>query len=124
MSLSAVSIQRPVFTVVFSLVIIIFGCIGYTYLGVREYPNVDPAVVTVTTNYTGSNSDIIDSQITQPLEEDISSVAGIRTLSSVSREGRSQITIEFELGEVGHLGPVSSCWRRRAKGPGRRVGSG
>jgi len=97
-SLSAISIQRPVLTVVFSIVIIIFGFIGFTYLGVREYPNVDPAVVTVTTNYTGSNADIIDSQITQPLEEDISSVSGIRTLSSISREGRSQITIEFELG--------------------------
>lgn len=98
MSLSAVSIQRPVLTIVFSIVIVIFGIIGFTYLGVREYPNVDPAVITVSTNYTGSNADVIDSQITQPLEEDISGVAGIRTISSVSREGRSQITIEFELG--------------------------
>ena len=98
MSLSAVSIQRPVLTIVLSVVILIFGAIGFTYLGVREYPNVDPAVITVSTNYTGSNADVIDSQITQPLEEDISSVAGIRTISSVSREGRSQITIEFELG--------------------------
>ncbi len=98
MSLSAVSIQRPVLTIVLSIVILIFGAIGFTFLGVREYPNVDPAVITVTTNYTGTNADVIDSQITQPLEEDISSVAGIRTISSVSREGRSQITIEFELG--------------------------
>jgi multidrug efflux pump len=97
-SLSAVSIQRPVLTIVMSIVIVIFGAIGYTFLGVREYPNVDPAVITVTTNYTGTNADAIDTQITQPLEEDISSVAGIRTISSVSREGRSQITIEFELG--------------------------
>ncbi|MGH2571786.1 MAG: efflux RND transporter permease subunit, partial [bacterium] len=98
MSLSAVSIERPVLTIVFSIVIVIFGVIGYTFLGVREYPNVDPAVITVTTNYTGTNADAIDTQITQPLEEDISSVPGIRTMSSVSREGRSQITIEFELG--------------------------
>ncbi len=98
MSLSSTCIQRPILTIVFSIVIVIFGIIGFTFLGVREYPNVDPAVITVTTNYTGTNADIIDSQITQPLEEDISSVPGIRTLSSVSREGRSQITIEFELG--------------------------
>jgi multidrug efflux pump len=93
-----VSIERPVLTIVLSIVIVIFGVIGYTFLGVREYPNVDPAVITVTTNYTGTNADAIDTQITQPLEEDISSVPGIRTISSVSREGRSQITIEFELG--------------------------
>ncbi len=98
MSLSATCIQRPVLTIVMSIVIVVFGIIGFTFLGVREYPNVDPAVITVNTNYTGTNADIIDSQITQPLEEDISSVPGIRTISSVSREGRSQITIEFELG--------------------------
>ena len=98
MSLAATCIQRPVLTIVLSVVIVVFGIIGYTFLGVREYPNVDPAVITVNTNYTGTNADIIDSQITQPLEEDISSVPGIRTISSVSREGRSQITIEFELG--------------------------
>jgi multidrug efflux pump len=80
-----------------SIVIVIFGAIGFTFLGVREYPNVDPAIITVTTNYTGANADVIESQITEPLEEDISSVPGIRTINSVSREGRSQITIEFEL---------------------------
>jgi multidrug efflux pump len=96
-SLSSTCIQRPVLTIVFSIVIVVFGIIGFTFLGVREYPNVDPAVITVNTNYTGTNADVIDSQITQPLEEDISSVPGIRTISSVSREGRSQITIEFEL---------------------------
>ncbi len=98
MSLSAISVQRPVLTVVFSIVIVIFGLIGFTFLGVREYPNVDPAVITVSTSYTGSNADIIDSQITQPLEEDLSSVPGIRTMSSESREGRSRITLEFALG--------------------------
>ncbi len=98
MSLSATSIQRPVLTLVFSIVIVIFGVIGFTFLGVREYPNVDPAVITVTTDYTGTNADIIDSQITQPLEEDLSSVPGIRAMSSESREGRSRITLEFELG--------------------------
>jgi multidrug efflux pump len=97
-SLSTTCIQRPVLTIVIAIAIVIFGVIGFTYLGVREYPNVDPAVITVQTTYTGSNADVIDSQITQPLEEDISSVPGIRYISSVSREGRSDITIEFDLG--------------------------
>jgi multidrug efflux pump len=97
-SLSSVCIGRPVLTIVMSIVIVIFGVIGFTFLGVREYPNVDPAIITVTTNYTGANADVIESQITEPLEEVISSVPGIRTINSVSREGRSQITIEFELG--------------------------
>ena len=98
MSFSTTCIRKPVMTMVFSIVIVIFGLMGFRYLGVREYPNVDPAVITVRTDYTGTNADIIDSQITQPLEEDISGVPGIRTLTSVSREGRSEITIEFELG--------------------------
>jgi multidrug efflux pump len=97
-SLSSVCIGRPVLTIVMSIVIVIFGVIGFTFLGVREYPNVDPAIITVNTNYTGANADVIESQITEPLEEVISSVPGIRTINSVSREGRSQITIEFELG--------------------------
>jgi multidrug efflux pump len=84
---------------VLSIAIVVFGIIGFTFLGVREYPNVDPAVITVNTNYAGTNADIIDSQITQRLEDAISGVAGIRTLSSVSRDGQSQITIEFALGE-------------------------
>jgi multidrug efflux pump len=96
-SLSSTCIHRPVLTIVLSIAIVVFGAIGFTFLGVREYPNVDPAVITVTTTYAGTNADVIDSQITQRLEEDISGVPGIRVLSSVSREGRSQITIEFEL---------------------------
>jgi multidrug efflux pump len=98
-SLSSTCIQRPILTIVISIAIIVFGIIGFTFLGVREYPNVDPAVITVNTNYAGTNADIIDSQITQRLEEAISGVAGIRTLTSVSRDGQSQITIEFALGE-------------------------
>ncbi|MCB0306764.1 MAG: efflux RND transporter permease subunit, partial [Calditrichaeota bacterium] len=97
MSLSAVSIKRPVLAIVMSLAIIIFGVIGFYFLGVREYPNVDPPVVTVVANYTGANADVIESQITEPLEESISGVAGIRTLSSVSREGRATITVEFNI---------------------------
>lgn len=97
MSLSSISIKRPVLAIVMSLTIVIFGIIGFAFLGVREYPNVDPPVVTVTANYTGANADVIESQITQPLEESISGASGIRTLSSVSREGRATITVEFDL---------------------------
>lgn len=97
MSLSSISIRRPVLATVMSIVIVLFGIIGYTYLGVREYPAVDPPIVTVSTNYVGANADVIESQITEPLEESINGIAGIRTLTSVSREGRSTITVEFDL---------------------------
>ncbi len=77
--------------------IIIFGVIGFTYLGVREYPNIDPAVISVSTSYVGASASVIETQITQRLEDAISSVPGIRTVNSTSRDGRSSITIEFEL---------------------------
>jgi len=96
-SLSTTSIQRPVLAVVMSLIIIIFGIIGFTYLGVREYPSVDPPVINVMTTYTGANAEIVESQITEPLEESINGISGIRTLSSSSRDGRSSITVEFNL---------------------------
>lgn len=98
MSLSAVSIRRPVLAIVMSITIVLFGIIGFTFLGVREYPSVDPAVVTVSASYTGANAEVIESQITEPLEEAISGIEGIRTLKSTSTEGRSIITVEFELG--------------------------
>lgn len=98
MSLAETSIRRPVLAIVMSIGIVLFGVIGYTYLGVREYPSVDPPVVTVSATYTGANADVIESQITEPLEETISGIAGIRTLKSTSSEGRSNITVEFELG--------------------------
>ncbi len=97
-SLSEISIKRPVLAIVMSLVIILFGVIGFLYLGIREFPSVDPPVVTVSTTYTGANAEIIESQITEPLEESINGIAGIRTLSSSSRDGRSSITVEFDLG--------------------------
>ena len=96
-NLSTTSINRPVLAVVLSLLILIFGAIGFSYLGVREFPSVDLPVVTVQTAYTGANADIVESQITEPLEESINGIAGIRTLSSSSRDGRSTITVEFEL---------------------------
>ncbi|TSA24193.1 MAG: efflux RND transporter permease subunit [Bacteroidetes bacterium] len=98
MNISALSINRPVLATVISLVIVLFGAIGYIFLGVREYPSVDPPVVTVMTNYVGASADVIESQITEPLEESINGIAGIRSLTSVSSDGRSTITVEFELG--------------------------
>lgn len=97
MSLSTLSIKRPVFTIVINLAIILFGIIGYSYLGVREFPSIDPAQINVRTNYTGANSDIIESQITEPLEKAINSIDGIRNITSSSNQGSSNITIEFKL---------------------------
>ncbi|WP_264521774.1 efflux RND transporter permease subunit [Flavobacterium sp. N1994] len=97
MSLSTLSIKRPVFTIVINLTIILFGIIGYSYLGVREFPSIDPAQISVRTNYTGANADIIESQITEPLEKAINSIDGIRNITSSSNQGSSTITIEFKL---------------------------
>jgi len=97
MSLSSISIRRPVLAIVMSTVIILFGIIGFTELGVREYPAVDPPIITVSTNYRGANADVIESQVTEPIEESVNGIAGIRTLTSVSREGRSTVTVEFDL---------------------------
>ncbi len=98
MNLPSVCINRPVLSIVLSLLIVLFGVIGYSYLGVREYPNVDPPIITVSTSYTGANADVIESQVTEPLEESINGIAGIRSLTSSSSDGRSRITVEFELG--------------------------
>ncbi len=95
--LSSLSIRRPVLASVMSIVIVLFGIISFFYLGVREYPSVDAPVVTVATSYVGANADVIESQITEPLEEAVNAVSGIRTVTSVSRDGRSTITVEFEL---------------------------
>ena len=97
MSIASTSINRPVLASVLSILVVIFGIIGFYYLGVREFPSVDPPIITVTTNYPGANADVIESQITEPLEESINGVAGIQTLSSVSSDGRSTITVEFDL---------------------------
>src|SRR5436190_4002240 len=97
MNLSSVSINRPVLAIVMSLIIILFGGIGYTYLGVREFPSIDPPVITVRTSYTGANAEVIESQITEPLEKAINGIAGVRTISSSSNQGSSTITVEFNL---------------------------
>ncbi len=97
MSLSSVSINRPVLASVMAIVILLFGFVGLTFLGVREFPSVDPAVVSVSTSYPGANSDVIETQITEPLEQSINGIPGVRSLTSSSSQGRSNITVEFEL---------------------------
>ncbi|RIH64040.1 efflux RND transporter permease subunit [Mariniphaga sediminis] len=97
MSLSSVSIKRPVLATVFSLVILLFGGIGMTFLGVREFPSVDPPIISVRTSYPGANSDVIETQISEPLEQSINGIPGIRSLTSSSSQGNSRITVEFEL---------------------------
>lgn len=97
MSLSSVSIKRPVLATVMSVVIVVFGIIGYKFLGVRDFPSVDPPIITVSTSYSGANADVIESQITEPLEKNINGVPGIRNISSTSSVGQSQITVEFNL---------------------------
>ncbi len=98
MTLYTLSIRRPVLALVMSIAIVLFGAIGLSFLGVREFPSVDSPVITVATNYRGASADVVESQITEPLEESVNGIAGIRTLTSVSREGRSTLTVEFELG--------------------------
>lgn len=97
MSIYSVSIQRPVLTSVFAIIILLFGIVGFTFLGIREFPSVDPAIITVNTSYPGANSDVIETQITEPLEQNINGIPGVRSLTSVSSQGRSRITVEFEL---------------------------
>lgn len=98
MNIASVSINRPVLASVLSIVIVLFGLVGFSFLGLREYPSVDPPVVTVSTTYTGANADVIETQISEPLEASINGIDGIRTLSSVSSDGRSVITVEFNVG--------------------------
>ncbi|MFN5247060.1 MAG: efflux RND transporter permease subunit [Ignavibacteria bacterium] len=97
MKLSSISIERPVLSIVMSIVIVLFGIIGFTYLGVREFPAVDPPVITVNAAYPGANADVIESKITEILEESINGIAGITSLTSISRDGASTITVEFSL---------------------------
>ncbi|MBR2981212.1 MAG: efflux RND transporter permease subunit [Odoribacter sp.] len=97
MNISELSIRRPVLATVMTLIIILFGMIGYSFLGVREYPSVDNPIISVSCSYPGANADVIENQITEPLEQNINGIPGIRSLSSVSSYGSSRITVEFEL---------------------------
>src|SRR5450432_863610 len=98
MNISELSIRRPVLTFVMNIIIVLFGAIGFSFLGVRDYPAIDPPNVNVSTTYSGANADIIESQITEPLEKSINGIAGIRNISSISSTGTSRINVEFELG--------------------------
>src|ERR1044071_9275934 len=98
MNISELSLRRPVMAVVLNLVIIMFGVIGFNYLGVRDYPAIDPPNISVRASYPGANADIIETQITEPLEKALNSIPGIRNLTSQSSQGSSNINVEFELG--------------------------
>lgn len=119
MSLSSTSIRRPVLAIVLSLVIVIFGIVSFTFLEVREYPNIDPPVVSVTTSYAGANSDVIETQITEPLEQALNGIDGIRTLTSTSREQASIIRIEFDLSK--NLEEAANDVRDRVSGTLRNL---
>lgn len=97
MNISELSIRRPVLATVLTIIILLFGFIGYNTLGVREYPSVDNPIISVTCSYAGANADVIENQITEPLEQNINGIPGIRSLSSISQQGQSRITVEFEL---------------------------
>src|SRR6188768_933166 len=96
-AISQVSISLPVLAGVMSVLLILFGIVGYTYLGTREYPATDSPIVTITTIYPGASADIIASQVTKPLEEAVAEANGIRTMTSISREQVSMISVEFNL---------------------------
>lgn len=98
MNLSEFSLRRPVFAVVLNIAIVVFGALGYTFLGVRDYPALDPPNINVRTSYPGANAEIIETQITEPLEKAINGIAGIRNITSQSSQGSSNITVEFNLG--------------------------
>ncbi|MFI5132971.1 MAG: efflux RND transporter permease subunit [Chitinophagales bacterium] len=97
MNISELSLKRPVLATVMNLGIILFGVVGFTFLAVRDYPAIDPPIISVSTSYTGANADIIESQITEPLEKQINGIPGIRTITSSSSQGNSQISVEFNL---------------------------
>ncbi len=98
MNISEFSLKRPVFATVMNLMIILFGVVGFTFLAIRDYPAIDPAVISISTSYTGANPDIIEAQITEPLEKQINGIPGIKTITSSSSLGSSNISVEFELG--------------------------
>jgi hydrophobe/amphiphile efflux-1 (HAE1) family protein len=99
MNISELSLKRPILATVMNILIVLFGVVGYTFLSVREYPAIDPPIVNVRTAYAGANSDIVESQITEPLEKSINGIPGIRTITSSSSNGSSNITVEFNINE-------------------------
>ncbi|MEJ7738172.1 MAG: efflux RND transporter permease subunit [Chitinophagaceae bacterium] len=98
MNISELSLRRPVLAIVLNIVIVVFGVIGFKFLGIRDYPAIDPPNVNVRTSYAGANADIIESQVTEPLEKSINGIAGIKNITSSSSQGSSNINVEFDLG--------------------------
>ncbi|MBL7717342.1 MAG: efflux RND transporter permease subunit [Flavipsychrobacter sp.] len=98
MSLPSLSLRRPVLAIVLNIIIIVFGVIGFNFLGIRDYPSIDPPIVNVRTSYSGANPSVMETQITEPLEKSINGIAGIKTISSTSSVGSSNISVEFDLG--------------------------
>lgn len=119
MSISSLSIRRPVLAIVMNIFIMIIGFIGFSYLGVRDFPSVDQPFVSVSTSFTGANADVIETQITEPLEQAINGIQGIRSISSSSRDGSSRITVEFDL-EV-DLETAANDVRDKVSGAMRRL---
>ncbi len=119
MSFSTTCIKRPVLATVMNIIVVLVGCIGFVYLGVRDYPSVDPPIISVSTSFPGANADVIETQITEPLESAINGIPGIRTLMSTSRDGRSNITVEFQL-EV-DLETAANDVRDKVSGAMRRL---
>ena len=97
MNISELSLKRPVLAVVMNIIIVLFGVIGFKFLGVRDYPAIDPPNISVRTSYPGANADIIETQITEPLEKAINGIAGIKNITSSSSNGSSNINVEFDL---------------------------
>ncbi|MCE7862363.1 MAG: efflux RND transporter permease subunit [Bacteroidetes bacterium CHB5] len=97
MNISELSLKRPVLAFVMNIILVVFGVIGFQSLGVRDYPAIDPPIISVSTSYSGANADIIESQITEPLEKAVNGIAGIKNITSSSSVGRSNINIEFNL---------------------------
>lgn len=99
MNISELSLKRPVLATVLNILIVLFGVVGYSFLAVREYPAIDPPTITISTSYAGANADIIESQVTEPIEKSVNGIPGIRSIISSSQVGRSNITVEFNVGE-------------------------
>jgi len=97
MNISELSLRRPVLATVMNIMLLLFGAVGFTFLAVRDYPAIDPPIINVRTQYTGANADVIESQITEPLEKQINGIPGVRSISSSSQVGASNITVEFNL---------------------------
>ena len=113
MNIAELSLRRPVLAVVMNIIIVLFGIIGFRFLGVRDYPAIDPPNISVRTSYPGANPDIIETQITEPLEKVINGIAGIRNITSSSSNGTSNINVEFELSSCTDIPRQSLIYQKR-----------